>query len=881
LNAGFLSEIEVRIDRGDEKKVKKEKAIKVMDCAACGLSVNCKTPKFPYTGKGKKKILIVLESPSGAEDEEGEPWVGILGSAVKELIEDNLDIDIHRDCWTTFATRCFANRLDANRVRACSKYLKEDIEELNPLVIIVEGYWGVMGLVGDDLSPRSRQKNIDAYKGYCIPQQSMKKWVIPVDFFGLNLDDPKKRDRVRIKNLLEAFEKALELVKEKVEVPVYEYKGKAKIITNVNKAIMRIMDYHEKANEGELKLAMDYETTGIKPYRTGHRIKCVALSDGKKAWAFPFFEDYAFRIAFKTLIKHKNIRLICHNAKFEYIWTRVILGYWPGELQADTILGCHCYRNNKPVGLKPNVFAFFGIGDYDSSIDRFLEASKKEKENYGDNAFNNIDQAPEKELLLYNAYDALFTFWLSEKLDQELSGHDKVGYKFLMRSSMNLVKAEFNGIRVDRNIFDIKQNDIEKQLVELKMKIQKQIKKIMGRELNILSGQDVAKLFYDTLGFRPEKQTYTGNNSTDADSLNHIEHPLAKQILLYKKLDKLRGTYLEGVKREIVQDNLLHPFFDLYTVTSFRSSSHAPNFQNFPKRDKESYKIIRSLLYPFKGQRLAEADLSGAEVRTSASYNNDRNLIKAVTGGLDMHRWVAAKLYNLKEKDVSKEDRQAGKNSFVFPEFYGSFYKLVTKPLWERKSELAGEALKKIGIKTLSKFEDHVKEVEHEFWYDLFPEYTQWKKDNYNLYSKKGLITSLTGFTYYGPMTRNEVGNLAIQGSAHHILLYLFNGLSDYVIENNLKSKIIGQIHDSIVMSIEPGEENLIIKALAHLLRCVEREWDWLKVPLEMEIEIGEVDRPWNEIGGWYEGKIEKSGLNQNLLKSKEKSIISKERINK
>jgi len=296
----------------------------------------------------------------------------------------------------------------------------------------------------------------------------------------------------------------------------------------------------------------------------------------------------------------------------------------------------------------------------------------------------------------------------------------------------------------------------------------------------------------------------------------------------------------------------MHPFFNLYTVVTYRSSSNNFNFQNLPKRDKKSNKIIRELLYPHIGQKLNEYDYKGIEVAIAAVYCKDKNLIKYVSDKTtDMHRDTGIELfcYENNPKDFQKDDRQLAKNKFVFPQFYGSYFELDAPPLWEKCTPEARANMKQHGIRNLKDFTEHVREIEYSFWNDRFPEYAQWKKDTYKFYLKHGYLDSLTGFRYYGPMKKNEALNICIQGTAHHVLLRTFNKISNVIEEKKLKSKMIGQIHDSMIPSIEPNEESYIDKMIwYHGTQEIRDDWKWIIVPIEIEKSGGEIDQSWAEM---------------------------------
>jgi DNA polymerase I-like protein with 3'-5' exonuclease and polymerase domains len=222
----------------------------------------------------------------------------------------------------------------------------------------------------------------------------------------------------------------------------------------------------------------------------------------------------------------------------------------------------------------------------------------------------------------------------------------------------------------------------------------------------------------------------------------------------------------------------------------------------------------------------------------------------------DMHRDTAADLWFLPEDKVTKELRQAVKSNWVFPQFYGSWYKECAKNLWEECVEgkmkvnenLTLRAhLKKNKIRTLDDFTKHCQKSEDIFWNERFKIYNQWKKEINTEYRKTGVISTPFGFQFKGYMKENDATNYPIQSAAFHCLLWSLIRINRYFSEYDLDSRIIGQIHDSIVIDLCPAEEEEVISIINYIGTTLLREtFDWLVVPMVIEFEITEVDEPWS-----------------------------------
>jgi len=255
------------------------------------------------------------------------------------------------------------------------------------------------------------------------------------------------------------------------------------------------------------------------------------------------------------------------------------------------------------------------------------------------------------------------------------------------------------------------------------------------------------------------------------------------------------------------------------------------------------------------------------EVCVSVCYNNDpklRNYI--IDKKTDMHRDMAGECYKLKTKEIHKAARQQAKGSFVFAQFYGDWYISCAKGLWEgiERNKLTTvdgtclfKHLKKQGVKELGDlnpkekprpgtFEKHIQEVEDRFWNTRFKVYSQWKKDWWDAYCENGGFSMHTGFSVHGVFSRNEVINSPVQGSAFHCLLWSIIKMNGWLVKNKMKSKIVGQIHDSIVGDVHIDElDDYLAKARQVMTVDLCKKWKWITVPLNVEADVTPVNGTW------------------------------------
>lgn len=859
---GFFSEEEI-----PEKEYKLEQSDEP-NCYKCGLYRKVHSPKMKYTGEGKLKCLIIAEANGREEDQKGMQLIGQSGQKIRGELK-NLGLDLDRDFWKTNSLACrpFTKTDTGTKNRPptraeltyCKPLVNKVIKELNPKFIwllggkAIESFW--MG--------EFKTLTATRWRGLCIPDRKTNAYILPMfhpsyiirNDKDLNLLSTWKRD---LKNAVDCLKKKpFEFEDENKEVEcLYDFDAVCNLLDDI---IETEIDY----------LTFDYETTGLKPYVQGHKIVSISLDFENISYSFPFdYKDHWSKSEFRQIrkrwhkiLKNPNIGKIAHNIKFEDVWTSQTLNVDVKSWVWDTMLASHVLDNRSSyTGLKFQSYINFGVYPYDKEIKKFLKAKTA-------NSFNKVEEAPLDKLLHYGGLDSLLTSKLFYKQikDFEARGRNLVdAYDLLHDGTLALSKVEQNGICVNEEYYnslsnkdntgelDKRINKLEKDLNEGKEA--KRFLKETGRKLNKDSNKDLGELLYDILKL-PQILTDKGNYSTDKDALLKVKSPFVENLLLYRKLEKVRGTYIKQFMRE-TYDGTMHPLANLNIPISYRSSVERPSFQNIPKRDEEAKKYTRSGITPSRGNKLLESDFKGIEVSISPCYNKDKNLIEYITDeSTDMHRDTAADLWKLKKKEVTKNIRFYTKNQWVFPEFYGDWFGSCAKNLWDicidfklESGETLKQHLKRKGIRNYTAFKNHCKKAEDIFWNKRFPEYKQWKKDINRLYRKQGFIETYLGFVFSGYLTNNDCTSYQIQGTAFHCLLWTLIELMKEIEKRKLKTRIIGQIHDSIINDLYPPEEEEIIYLIDDIgTKRIRKEFDWIIVPLKIDHEITEID------GSWYE----------------------------
>lgn len=446
-------------------------------------------------------------------------------------------------------------------------------------------------------------------------------------------------------------------------------------------------------------------------------------------------------------------------------------------------------------------------------------------------------------------------------------------YRLLHDGILALARAERLGMRIDLDYVDETKMDLTRRIGKLQKELEassfyRHWEHTTKGVPNIGSNTQLANFLYNIRKIRPAKFTESGGGSTDDEALKALDLPELDLILQIRKLKKIRDTYLEAFAREQV-NGVLHPQFNLHTVVSYRSSSDKPNFQNIPKRDKEAMAIVRNAIFPREGNQLMEVDFSGLEVSIAACYHEDPVMIKYLTDpSTDMHGDMTEQIFCLKDFNRRLPEhnylRAATKNCFIFPQFYGDYYKnnaisfsqwteLPSSGPWKTAQgvKLPGGGylsnhLRSCNISCFDDFVTHLQKIEQDFWRRRFKVYGKWKEKFHEMYLKEGTVCSYTGFTFRGEMRRNEVINYPVQSAAFHCLLWCFIELDKRLTEGGYRTRLIGQIHDAVVLDVHPEELNKVSKLVKRITtKELAKAWKWINVPLSVEADLGPVDGSW------------------------------------
>jgi DNA polymerase len=380
---------------------------KIKGCLGCGLHLQCNIAKMETHGKGTK-VLVIADRPNAREDEEG---FGAGDNLLRKEL-NRVGLDLRLDCRKTYAVKC---RPKGDReptpleVEYCRPDVLAEIEKMRPNVIIALGIGAVESLVGHRVN--GGIGGIDKWRGWAIPDREFGAWIVPVM-------SPNHVAQVAEKNrsVLAIWRKDLALAAGLLTTPLPSYTDEFKCVEILDKEsdIEDLLYDMTKSDMGEV--AFDYETTGLKPYRQGHRIvSCAVCNDMNKAFAFEWPKKRGTLRAWRKLME-SGVGKIAQNMKFEDLWTNIICGHGVNNWIWDTMLVTHQLDNRNDItGLKFQTYVQLGVLGYEDAVLDYLKADAEEERAHGGNAFNRIHLAPKKELLIYNGLDALLEYQLAQK----------------------------------------------------------------------------------------------------------------------------------------------------------------------------------------------------------------------------------------------------------------------------------------------------------------------------------------------------------------------------------------------------------------------------------------------------------------------------------
>lgn len=448
---------------------------------------------------------------------------------------------------------------------------------------------------------------------------------------------------------------------------------------------------------------------------------------------------------------------------------------------------------------------------------------------FGRRSFKDALNEKPEDFLKYCCFEAYVCAQAAVCLQQKLeeTQMDRLMREIEMPLTLVLFSMEEEGIRVNPEALKDYGEALSGKITELEQEIYSEA----GCEFNINSPKQLGEILFEKMGLPGGKKTKTGY-STAADVLEKLsgEYPVVKHILEYRGLTKLKSTYADGLAAYIEDENRIHSTFNQTITATGRISSTEPNLQNIPIR-MELGRQIRKVFIPKDGYCFMDADYSQIELRVLASMSGDERLIEAYRSHADIHRTTASQVFHIPFEEVTDLQRRNAKAVN-----FGIVYGISSFGLSEDLSISRKEAAAYI-----------------EQYFETYPQVKQFidslvkdaKKNGYavTLYGRRRPVPELFSSNFMQRSFGERVAmNSPIQGTAADIIKIAMIRVFERLKKEGLKSKLILQVHDELLIETALEEEEQVRMILEEEMVHASS----LAVELEIDLHVGI---------NWYEAK--------------------------
>nr|WP_099187619.1 DNA polymerase I [Tepidibacter mesophilus] len=521
----------------------------------------------------------------------------------------------------------------------------------------------------------------------------------------------------------------------------------------------------------------------------------------------------------KDVLESEDIQKYGYKLKEEYIALRSY-GIAIKNMKFDIVIGEYLIDATSSNYLHDNLAAKY-MGKKVKSEEELLGKGKKSKK------FEELEEG-----ILIEYFNSLIEVVIGVKNEMEKTINEYEMQELFYDIEMPLVEVlgymEYEGFKVDIE----KLEQLKEEYSIIIQNLEKTIYDMAGEKFNINSPKQLGVILFEKLELPIIKKTKTGY-STNAEVLEKLrtEHEIIDKISEYRQIVKLQSTYVDGLLNIInKKSKRIHSSFNQTITTTGRISSTEPNLQNIPVR-LEMGRNLRKVFIPNEGYSLVDADYSQIELRVLAHISDDENLIHAFESGEDIHTSTAAKVFDVDIKDVDSEMRSAAK-AVNFGIVYGISDFGLSKNL-------------NIPPKKAKEYIDN--------YFDKYPNINKYMDDIVEKAKADGYVSTILNRRRYIPEINSKnfiVKNLGkrlamntpIQGSAADVIKIAMVNVYKKLNEENLKSKLILQVHDELIIEACEDEIGKVEKILRNEM---ENAVD-MKVRLNIDLNTGK---------SWYETK--------------------------
>lgn len=383
-----------------------------------------------------------------------------------------------------------------------------------------------------------------------------------------------------------------------------------------------------------------------------------------------------------------------------------------------------------------------------------------------------------------------------------------------------LFKMEEYGFRINQD----RLLELDKEFTDKLDKLTKEIHEEAGEEFNVNSTKQVRYILYEKVGIRPYGTKKQSTRATVLEELRYI--PLVDDILTYRKFAKLKNTYIDVYEKLIKESgDIIHTTFNQTLTSTGRLSSSEPNLQNIPTRDDYGKNLRKIFVSKFEGGKIISADYNQIELRLLADMSGEEELIKSYNEGKDIHSLTASQIFNVPINEVTPNQRREAKAVN-----FGIIYGISDYGLSQNIKTTRDKAKRYIAS-----------------YFERYPKVKEFMNNNVVFAKEHGYavtkfgrirkIPELSASKYFTRSFGERVAmNMPLQGTASDIIKLAMIAVTNKLKEGGLKSQLILQIHDELIIDTYPGEEDKVKKILKDAMESVIK----LKVPLVVSMGEGE-----------------------------------------
>jgi len=593
------------------------------------------------------------------------------------------------------------------------------------------------------------------------------------------------------------------------------------LITDANK-----IDEWIKEAEETGEVAVDTETSSLDPHQAD-LVGVSLCSKIGKACYIPIGHNSSKCInkeivikKLKPLLEDPSVKKIGQNIKFDFIIlfkNGINISSMEDTMLMSYVLDAGKNRHNM------DILSEIHLGHKTISFKEIVGTGKKEI-NFSE---VEIDKAKD-----YAAEDADITFRLYKKFIKNLKLEKMINIYEIFEKPLIKILAfmEMEGVEVDSKFLKSLSSKFDKKIKSL----EKEIFKISKKEFNIASPKQLGEIIYNDLKIAGLKKTKKGSFATNASVLEDLAfkgHKFPKLVLDWRQVSKLKNTYSDALPEHInPQTKRVHTSFLLAATTTGRLASSDPNLQNIPIKTEDG-KDIRKAFTAKKDHLLISADYNQIEMRILADLADVKELKKAFKNNEDIHSLTASQIFDIDIKKVDQDHRRKAK-AINFGIIYG---------------------ISQYGLAKQINVSNYEAEEFLDAYFAKFPEIKVYMHNTIKFCRKSGYVNNIFGrkshfngindknFNVRNFQERAAI-NAPIQGSASEIMRLAMIRLEKKLMEkNNIKSKMLLQIHDELIFEVPKNDEKVMIKLIKEEMMSVSKsDYHSFSTPLTVDVNVGD-----------------------------------------